>query len=487
MADASRPNVLIYCTDQQRADLLGCMGHAGIRTPHLDALASRGVLLRNLFVQGTVCMPSRYSIMTGQYPGTHGVIDNGYERPYDTPTFATAFAEAGYHTAVVGRTHLRCSVPHPIEPNTGYFGWRECAHSQCYWPGLDPHGEYATWVRMNWPDEYEKITAANPIDRDDAHCASWWDIRDDQTMTAWATTRTLEMFRRHRARRGDQPLLVWTGVWDPHMRFVIPPPWDRMYDPADIPLPARREGELDDLPPHYRQLALTQWQRSGLPLDDVIRNTLSVYWGTISHIDDQFGRLMRGLDELGELENTIVLFISDHGEMAGEHWCWTKGPYSFDGAQRVPGIIAGPSLPAGREVEAFAELVDVAPTLLDLAGIDFDPADGGPAGLEMQGRSAAPALRGETHEHREDAFAEYQHLGHGEEQLMLNLRTREHHIAFYPGQRYGELYDRINDPDALRNRWDDPAFADVKQRMIDRLLHRVAMNHRRPNTRTARW
>jgi len=141
------PNILFYCTDQQRADLMGCMGHPAIRTPNLDALASRGILLRNLHVVGPVCMPSRASILTGQYPSRHGVTDNGYNLSEHAVTMPQVFRDAGYHTGAVGRTHVRCSLPHPILPSQDYYGFQDCVHSQCYYEGLDPHGEYLNWIR----------------------------------------------------------------------------------------------------------------------------------------------------------------------------------------------------------------------------------------------------------------------------------------------------------------------------------------------------
>lgn len=475
-----RPNILIYCTDQQRADLLGCAGHAHIRTPNIDALAARGTRLRNLFIQGTVCMPSRYSIMTSQYPSVHGVTDNGFELPYDTPTMGSYLSDAGYHTAIVGRTHLRCSLPLPTLPNQGYYGWDESHHTQCYWPGLDREGEYQQWVRQNWPADFDRITMAKPVDRDDAHCASWWDIDDSQTMTAWVTDKALETIGRHRYSRGDQPFCLWAGTWDPHMRFTVPEPWASMYDPAEIPLPVRRAGELDDLPPHYRRLAMTEWKRSGLDLDTVIRNTLSIYCGTISHIDDQFGRLMRGLSELGVLDNTIVVFMSDHGELAGDHWCWTKGPYWFDSALRVPGIIACPGQVAeGAQSDALVETIDLLPTLLDYANVE--------PGKQVQGRSIRALLRDGSQSHREDVFTEYMHHDRDTDQQMFSLRTMSHRVVCYPGQSYGELYDYTSDPHQLHNRWHDAGYADVRRQMVDRLHARYAQNLKRPDVRVARW
>jgi uncharacterized sulfatase len=475
----SRPNILIYCTDQQRADLMGCMGHAGIRTPNLDALAARGVLLRNLFIQGPVCMPSRASIMTGRYPSSHGVTDNGYELPRSERTIAHALREAGYFTAVVGRTHVRCSIPHPVLPERDYYGFERCHHSQCYWTGLDPHGEYLQWMRREHPDRFEEAATPRPVDRDDAICASWTTLEDDKTMTAWVTARSLELLREHRQGGDGRPFLLWAGTWDPHSRFLVPAPWDRMYPPDSVPLPVQYGGVPAGMPPHFARCARKPTGRGGLAPEQVIRNTLSIYWGMISHVDDQFGRLMRGLDALGLAEDTVVLFLSDHGEMAGDHGLWAKGPYFFDAALRVPGIVAAPGrLPAGRRCDALVETVDLLPALLEMAGA--------PAPPEVQGRSCLDLLAGRTERHRDDVFTEYHdHDLSGER--MFGLRMEEWRITCYQDRPYGELYDLRADPQQTLNLWDRAAHEEVRRAMQLRLLNRLMSHCARPDRRVARW
>ncbi|OGV67209.1 MAG: hypothetical protein A3K19_26195 [Lentisphaerae bacterium RIFOXYB12_FULL_65_16] len=478
-----RPNILFYCTDQQRADLLGCMGHPGIRTPNIDALAQRGVVLSNLYVQGTVCMPSRASIMTGRYPCVHGVTDNGYNLPEHERTFAHTFRDAGYHTLAVGRTHVSCSrrsQPHPVLPQN-YHGFTECHHTQCYWEGLDPHGDYLNWIRTEHPEWYNEAATPTPVDRLDAHCASWSKLPPELTMNAWVTDRSLAVIRNHREKRAGQPFLLWAGTWDPHSRFLVPAPWDRMYPPESIPLPVRREGELDDLPPHYRKNAHTAWPRCpGVPFDEVIRNTLSIYWGTISFIDDQFGRLLRGLDDMGCLDNTIIVFTSDHGDQCGDHWVWHKGPYWFDGALRIPGVIAAPAgmLKHGLRADALVETVDFYPTLCEMAGIAAPP--------QVQGRSCLGLLEGRTCEHRTDAYTEYQaHVGCTEQ--MFSLRDERYRIVVYRDRPYGELYDYQTDPDSLHNRWAHPDYREVRERLTARLTNRLMANLERPDTREDWW
>ena len=476
-------NVILYCTDEQRADLLGCMGHRGINTPNVDALAARGAVLSRMYVQGTVCMPSRASIMTGRYPSGHGVIDNGFNLSERETTIAGLFRSAGYHTACVGRTHVSCSLPHPILPRSDYHGFAECHHSQCYWEGLDPHGDYLAWIRREHPQWYRSAAMPEPVDRDDAIGASWWDLPEELSMTSWVTDVSLEVLRRSREADPQRPLFLWAGTWDPHPRYCVPAPWDRRYPPAEIPLPVRREGELDDLPPHYRRQARTGWPaRPDLDFDRVIRNTLSIYWGMISHVDDQFGRLLRGIEELGMTRDTVVVFMSDHGDESGDHWVWGKGPYWFDGSLRIPCVIASGdgSIRGGAVHDCLAEEIDVLPTLLELAGVTA------PADAEIQGRSLVPVLRGESARHRDDVFAEYHDFNVSGER-MFSLRDSRYRYVHYQDREYGELYDYQTDPGALFNRWDHPDYRGVRATMRDKLLNRVLRNLERADTREAKW
>jgi len=189
--------------------------------------------------------------------------------------------------------------------------------------------------------------------------------------------------------------------------------------------------------------------------------------------------LMAGLEDLGLMDNTVIVFTSDHGDMAGEHWFWGKGPYLFDGALRIPGIIAAPGrLPAGRVTSALVEEIDFMPTLLEMAGVD--------APATAQGRSCLPLLRGESDEHREDVFSEY-HDHNLSGDRMFSLRTRRHRITRYQDRPYGELFDLEEDPDALQNLWDRADCSQLKRDMSERLMNRIMANIARPDIREALW
>jgi len=471
-----KPNILVFCTDQQRADLLGCLG-SNIKTPNLDKFAKEGVLLKNVYVQGTVCMSSRSSIFTGKYPSRHGVTDNGYNLPYSETTIADILQQENYHTAAIGRTHIRCSRPHPIHPSKDYYGFKECVHSQCYWTGLDPNGEYNNWIKKNYPDRYDEATTPKPINRKDAYSASWNTLEDDKTMTAWTIDESLKFLDRQN--NNSKPFFLWTGTWDPHNRFYVPEPWQSMYNSTDIPDPIKNENELNKLPPFYKKLAMTKWKESETPLNLAIKNSLALYWGTISHIDDQFGILINGLKESGTYDNTIILFISDHGEMAGDHWVWHKGPYFFDGSLKVPAIINFPGCQNKNiKSDALIETIDFLPTLLDLAEIE-KPKD-------IQGKSFINVLEQKNKIHRKDVFSEYQgHIHH--EDYTISIFDGTYRITKYLGQPFGELFDLKNDSNALNNLWDDHKYIDIKNTMLEKLHNRIMENNIRADTREDLW
>ncbi|MFZ2653471.1 MAG: sulfatase-like hydrolase/transferase [Victivallales bacterium] len=431
----NRPNILFYCTDQQRADLMGCMGNKIIKTPHFDALAERGALFRNCHVQGDG-MHSRTSIMTGLYPSRHGVKNNGIDLSRNFPTMGDYFSEAGYHTGIVGRTHIQASLSHihtPLPPKD-YYGFHDCVHSQCYWDGLDPKGEYLNWIRREHPELYALAATTDHPKRTDAFCASWTTLDESLTMTSWVTDQSLAWIREHQNKQTDRPFFLWAGTWDPHLRFIVPSPWDRMYPPDDIPLPVRSEAELDLLPPHFTCLAMREFEgKKGAALDRVIQNSLSLYYGTISHIDDQFGRLLHGLDALGELNNTVIVLTSDHGEMLANHWQWQKGPFFFDDALRVPCIIAAPKYSSNAtKSDALVETIDFLPTLMGLCDLKIPDT--------LQGKSFLSLIEGTSSTHRDDVFSELQYLD-GDGEHMVSLRTADARITVYGNRAYGELYD----------------------------------------------
>ncbi len=480
---SKRPNIVMFCTDHQRADYLGCAGHPLIKTPNLDRLAARGVRYENLYIQNTVCMPSRASILTGTYPCRHGVTSNGYNLTEKSKTIAETLHDAGYHTMAVGRTHLVCTRPRPDYPKSDFFGFDQCTHAQVYCGDTDPHNDYLAWVKEEHPEYYEEIAFCNRKPAPDMFGA-YTEVPEELSMNSWVVGRSLDFIKEHNDRKKDQPFFLWAGTWDPHSPYRAPEPWGSMYDPEDIPIPVKSMEELEGYPPELKRLAHTEFRRNPeVPIDEAIKKGVAIYMGMVSHIDDQLGRLLDGLEEMGIIDDTIILFTSDHGDMLGEHWFLAKLLYFYNGVLKVPGIMAGPGVPQGKCLDGLAETVDLMPTLLDLAGVEIPPS--------VQGKSWLPVLNGEDKVLHNETYTEHQYFAYPENEPMnehvFSIFDGRYRIVYFKGRTYGQLFDLEKDPDCLINQWDNPDYAEVKAKLEKQLMNRIMDNLTRYDARQDQW
>ena len=467
-----RPNILVIMTDQQRFDTLGINGNPVIRTPALDQLARDGVNLTNVFVQSPMCTPSRAAFATGRYPSVNGASWNGNGLALTERTFMQELADHGYQTALFGKLHL---LPHTTRrPDDPTFGFQTAVIAENGRPVQV--SAYSEWLRANWPEHYQPSRTKVY----DETLQTYVSGRPAAAhFTTWAANETIAYLES----RPAAPFFATMSVYDPHHPFDPPEPYAAMYDPAQVPLPPYHPGELDDKPPHFRAgregrvnliMGLVDEPPKGGP--DLVRKDLrevpeatwrqivAHYYGMVSLIDDQVGRVLTTLAATGLAENTVVLFTSDHGELLGDHGLLFKGPHHYDALLRVPAIMRWPGvLPAGRVVDGLVELIDLPATILALAGVAPPPG--------MQGRSIVPLLMGETDQGRESVLVERQDAYWNLD--LRTLRTRDRKLTVYAGESYGELYDLVADPGEIHNRWDDPAYAEDKQRLLHQLLSRV--------------
>ncbi|HRU05989.1 MAG TPA: sulfatase-like hydrolase/transferase, partial [Candidatus Brocadiia bacterium] len=287
-----------------------------------------------------------------------------------------------------------------------------------------------------------------------------------------------------KAARSGRPFFLWLSIPDPHPPYTAPAPWCDMFRPEDMPAPARREGELDSLPPHYRRLYETGVPTAGriAPTriaDDARQRAAAMVCGMAAQFDAMAGRVMKRLEELGLGENTVTVFMSDHGQMLGDHWMFSMPPSHLDGSLRVPCIWRFPGrFPAGRVCSGLASHLDFAPTVLDLAGVAIPegptpPAPEAPGQRPpWPGRSLRPMLTGEAESVQESVIAE-----NDEDYLGLRLRTlitQDYHITLYAGERYGEMFDLRRDPRQLHNLWDEPGALGLRNSLLAQLADRFA-------------
>jgi choline-sulfatase len=463
----AEPNVLWICTDQQRYDTLGCYGNEHVSTPALDDLAARGTRFRRCFSQNPVCTPSRASFLTGRYPRTTGARQNGQDIPDDEVLVTRMLADEGYTCGLAGKLHLSsCNPDRDEDPNRerriddGYAEFHWSHDVSAGWPT----NEYHHWLRRNGV-EFERTS----VEESDHVTTS---VPSEHHQTTWCAERAIDFIEANRDR--DEPWLYSVNPFDPHPPFDPPPEYlDRYLDDLEeIPLPNHEDSELEEKDALRRLRESQGFQNEWYPemSEDDHRLVRAAYWAMCDHVDDQVGRLLAALEQTGQREDTIVIFMSDHGTMLGDHGVYRKGPHMYEPAVRVPLIVAGPGIEEGVEANALVELSDIAPTLLDAADVEVPD--------RVQTESLWPILSGvaDPDDHREDVYCEHYDSMTAEDHSIPHgtmVRTDRYRLVRWHVLDDGELYDLREDPEERHDRWDDPAYADVKTRLLERLSDRM--------------
>lgn len=428
---ADRPNMVLLMTDMHVRSALGCYGNDVIKTPHIDSIAGSGVRCDRAYVQSPVCMPSRASVMTGRYVRSHGVHRNMMGLAPSEETVMQLLSDGGYHTAAAGKMHFM--------PKHGPFGntyldlvtGRRCA----------PHhyeDEYAAYLRSIGKEGLAYRPGGTGLF--EPYCSR---LPAEEHIENYIGGGAVHYLRK--ARR--EPFFLWVGFAGPHHPLDPPAPYDKMYDPDDVILP-----DTDARDTKEKRRIHTWWPPA--PEEDSFRKSLAAYYGTISFIDFQIGRILRALADEGVSENTYVVFTTDHGMEFGHHGTLGHGFGSlYDEQVRAPLLVSGPDLPKGRISSAGIESIDLAPTFLELAGL--------PSGESMQGRSLVPVLRGEDTIGRNVTYSEScwleDELRTGDGRLVYSTERKVMRLE-YPwkyihstDEAHEELYDLDSDPGEMNN------------------------------------
>ena len=496
-----KPNILLIVTDQHRADHLGCYGNTVLRTPNIDGIAARGVRFDQFFVASPICMPNRATLMTGRMPSLHGVRNNGIPLSLDQHTFVEALAAGGYATALIGKSHLQNMLDAPAltkprispegtplpgftearrgsltgepyeqeSPNrwhdpafqlqTPYYGFQHVDLAIEH--GDLVKGEYARWVVAQGGDPaLAGPAAALPTTRPYRVPQAWRTrVPEEHYPTTFVTDRTIAYLERH-AQTSTEPFFIQCSFPDPHHPFTPPGHYWAMYDPDEMRAPVTCHAPGENAPPNlkwmHEQRAAGR-ARTDTPAAFAIdaeeaREAIALTYGMIAMIDDAVGRVLATLDRLDLAGETIVIFTSDHGDFMGDHGLLLKGPLHYSGITRVPFIWADPRPGAttGATRDALAGTIDIAQTILDVAGF---------AGYNgMQGTSLLPELAG--HGSRRPALlieedGQRPMFGLDGAPRVRTIVTPTSRMSLYAGAEWGELYDVSQDPLETENRWTD--------------------------------
>ncbi len=434
---AQRPNILIMVSDQHSPHVLGCAGDAVIRTPHLDALAQRGIMFDNAYCAAPLCVPSRMTFLTSRHCSDINVWTNAGTLASDIPTFAHALGAGGYETVLAGRMHY-----YGPDQHHGFHQRLVGDVSPTIWGGSGAP------LRPIPPGSTGQVRRAVEIA---GPGRTAYQAFDDAVMEA-ARDYLLEKAQED----SDQPFCLVAGFVLPHCPFIAPKElYDYYYDRVEMPeIP---EGYLENLHP-----VMKQWrERRGIEdlTEEEIRAARAGYYGIVEYFDSRVGGVLEALNEAGLADDTIVIYFSDHGECAGENGLWWKSNF-YEASAGVPMIISAPQrFPQGVVREEVVSLLDLAPTLTEIGEAPPMP--------RISGRSMLPLLTGENAQNWPDeAICEF--IQHRKEPPGRMIRQGPWKLIHYHGYE-PMLFNLEHDPHEFHDRAGDPQCRDVRQHLHDRI------------------
>ncbi|WP_292292817.1 sulfatase-like hydrolase/transferase [Marivita sp.] len=499
-----RPNVLWIMADQLRFDYLSCYGHPHLHTPHIDALAGRGMRFSNAYVQSPVCGPSRMSAYTGRYVRSHGSTWNGMPLRIGEPTLGDHLREAGARAVLVGKTHMVADAEGMawlgIDPQSE-IGVRV---SEC---GFEPFerddGLHPDSPRQNWSayDDYlvaQGFRSDNPwedfansgVDPDGDLMSGWLlknsrlaaNVPEEHSETAYMTNRAMDFMRQ--AEADGRPWMCHLSYIKPHWPYIVPAPYHAMFGNRHVLPPVRSLAERETDHP-LMQAYLDARVCKSFSRDPVRDHVIPAYMGLIKQLDDNLGRLFAWMDDTGLTENTIIAFTSDHGDYLGDHWMGDKDFY-HDMAVKVPLIIADPRSAAdgtrGIVSDALVEMIDLAPTFMSALGCPPKP-------HVVEGRDLTPLLHGQKGFSRSHVISQHDYHWSEMARALGQPQEQAHTTMIFDGRwKYIRcetfrpiLFDLHADPQELVDLGasDLPEHQEVRTRMDKALLDWATRHHTR--------
>jgi len=514
---SDRPDFLVICVDQMQAACMSCADHPDVQTPNLDRLADGGVRFSRAYCDNPVCTPSRLSIMTGLSSRQHGVYCNGQLLSPGIPTVASVLREAGYRTKACGKMHLHPWSLNRTRDRHPQSGWRRVGQDHLYsyedstlWDNgeicsipagffgfesvdyIGGHigyffGDYINWLQREHPD-WGRILRDRS--RPNGLQASYFHDENARTpggiAESWRSEVPVELHHNNwiadcsityiNSLSRNENFFLWCSFPDPHHPFAACKPYSEMYNPATLTLPSHWENAFTqkDLPMSSHGIHLSKFNERGL------REMLAQTYGMITQIDGNIGRLMKTLESSGRLDNTVIVFMADHGDYLGSHHLICKGVYPFEELIRVPYIWHSPSNSAkGQAVPVSVSLLDFAPTILDYAGVPMDQLK---PRLDYSVSSEIPWFQGISLKDVVDKGAEPEarSLIISKEESIVDgqdggreVRSRcllhdQHKLVLYARDRGNCLLDLECDPCEQHNLWDTPDACDLQNNLLRR-------------------
>ena len=470
-SNSNKPNILFIMTDQHRADLMTCAGRDLVPTPNIDLIASRGVRFTNAYCPYPVCVASRMSLLTGLYAHSTGAITNTNQLDWRYRTMAHHFAENGYLTALIGKMHFANAHNHGFEyymsindwlmylgPKVQHYANEIANHplGQHFFKTVDDSGAGLPDIDGLWPKGSPWVGNVEKYNLDSM--ASKLEAEDHLDM--FIARESVKFITRYRR----QPFFLLTSFMKPHSPFYPPREWAEKYPVNKMKLP--EVGDISKYPPHI-QRRIKNTRAQGQKRQQAHR---AGYLGNLAFVDTCVGYVYKALEKEGLLNNTIVIYTSDHGEMDGDHGLYQKFCL-FEPSVKVPLIVSYPNhLPQNKVTTALTEYFGLYPTLVDLTGLKppekttLLDIPGAPA--KMDAASFADILHKPDIKGSSAAFSEY-NLRNKTCEYMI--RTRRYKYIFNHGSTH-ELYDHETDPGEFVNRINDPILKKVRNQLHERLF-----------------
>ncbi|MHC4870440.1 MAG: sulfatase family protein [Planctomycetota bacterium] len=441
---SAKPNILFIMTDQWNAECFSGLNHPDVKTPNLDKLIEGGVTFRNCFVANPTCQPSRVSFFTSQYIHTHGVeINNPPSRPKSVchPLAKELKEKAGYRTGAFGKLHLG-----EFEEDAGFD---KISHA-CDNPFGD--AEYFNYLKeKGLLDEYMNTERKAPLHIKQKFYKGMSSLKACDTNEAWTADRTIDFIK-----ESDDPFFVWCTFERPHAPHTPPEDAPYKYDPAKLTIPPYDPKYFESKTNHSRAGCENLWKAWVLG-EDELRDGLSKYYGLMSLIDQEVGKIVSHLEESGKLDNTIIIFTADHGDFGGTMGMLGKNSSTYDAIIRTPYIWYWKDKFDRNMHFDLCEANDMYPTICDLVGIDTPPT--------VQGYSHIDAMKDLPYfSGKEYVFSE--------RTLTKTVRSKNFKLTINTdgSRHFGELYNILEDVEEKYNLYNNPEYTRIQTELAEELI-----------------